>query len=118
MLDPTLLAALRAHWRAQCLPGPWLFPARVAGQWANHGVHPASASNAFRVALAKAAIGRRITLHGLRHAFATHSLEDGTDVITLQKLLGHSSVVTTARYAQVRTDQIRRTLSPLSKLQP
>ncbi len=117
MLDPTLLAALRAHWRTECLPGPWLFPARAGRLWANHPVLPASASDAFRVALAKAAIGRRVTLHGLRHAFATHCLEDGTDVITLQKLLGHSSVVTTARYAQVRTDQIRRTPSPLSKLQ-
>jgi integrase len=116
MLDPALLAALRAHWRSQRLPGPWLFPARARSGWADHPVGLGQASAAFQVALAAAKIGRRITLHGLRHAFATHLLEDGVDLYTLQQLLGHDRIETTTRYTQVRTDRIRATPSPLAKL--
>ena len=70
----------------------------------------------FQVALLAAGIGRRITLHGLRHAFATHLLEDGVDLYTLQQLLGHDRLETTTRYTLVRTDRIRATPSPLAKL--
>lgn len=117
MLDPTLLTTLREHWRHHHLPGPWLFPApaRTTG-WADHPVHLGSASAAFQDALAAAKIGRHITLHGLRHAFATHLLEDGVDLCTLQQLLGHERISTTSRYTEVRTDRIRATPSPLSKL--
>lgn len=116
MLDPDLLATLRQHWREHRLPGPWLFPARGPSGWADHPVHLGQASAAFRQALLAAGIGRRVTLHGLRHAFATHLLEDGVDLYTLQQLLGHDRLETTTRYTQVRTDRIRATPSPLSKL--
>lgn len=116
MLDPTLLATLREHWRHHRLPGPWLFPARARAGWADHPVGLGQASAAFRDALVAARIGRRITLHGLRHAFATHLLEDGVDLYTLQQLLGHDRIETTTRYTLVRTDRIRATPSPLAKL--
>lgn len=116
MLDPDLLATLRQHWREQRLPGPWLFPARGPNGWADHPVHLGQASAAFRQALLAAGIGRRVTLHGLRHAFATHLLEDGVDLYTLQQLLGHDRLETTTRYTLVRTDRIRATPSPLAKL--
>jgi integrase len=119
MLDPTLYAALRRHWRQQGLRGPWLFPARASsGGWQDHPVHLGQASRAFGEAVNAAKIGRRITLHGLRHAFATHLLEDGVDLYTLQLLLGHDRIETTTRYTLVRTDRIRSTRSPLRSLWP
>ncbi len=57
-----------------------------------------------------------MTLHGLRHAFDTHLLEDGVDLYTLQQLLGHDRIETTTRYLLVRTDRIRAVDSPLRKL--
>lgn len=116
MLDPELLVTLRQHWREHRLPGPWLFPARARSGWADHPVHLGQASAAFHTAVLAAGIGRRVTLHGLRHAFATHLLEDGTDLYTLQQLLGHDRLETTTRYTQVRTDRIRATPSPLARL--
>ena len=119
MLDPMLLRALRRHWKAEGLRGPWLFPARAPrGGWHNRPVGRGQATKAFGRAVLAANIERskRITLHGLRHAFATHLLEDGVDPFTLQVLLGHERLETTARYAQVRTDRIRATQSPLQKL--
>ena len=116
MLDPGLLAMLRAHWRQERLPGPWLFPARNGTVWANAPVDLRRASAAFRTAKEAAGIVRPVCLHGLRHAFATHLLEDGVDLCTLQRLLGHADITTTSIYTQVRTDRIRSTPSPLSKL--
>lgn len=120
MLDPLLLAALRRHWKAEAVPGPWLFPARAsrAGGWLDRPVSRGQASRVFRRAqqAAKIVRSKHITLHGLRHAFATHLLEDGVDPITLQVLLGHERIETTTRYAHVRTDRIRATPSPLQKL--
>lgn len=116
MLDPTLLTALRTHWRSQRLTGPWLFPARSRSGWKDHPVDLGEASAAFQTALLATGIGRRMTLHGLRHAFATHLLEDGVDLYTLQQLLGHGCLQTTTLYTLVRTDRIRATPSPLTKL--
>jgi integrase len=117
MLDPELLVRLRQHWRDQGLSGPWLFPARnPRGGWKDHPVNLGRASETFHQAVLDAGIGRRITLHGLRHSFATHLLEDGVDLYTLQQLLGHDQLETTTRYLLVRTDRIRATPSPLSKL--
>lgn len=117
MLDPELYQQLRDHWRSHVLPGPWLFPARQRGGWSDHPVDLRQASDAFRQAADAAKLTRcRMTLHSLRSAFATHLFEDGVDIFTLQDLLGHERLETTARYAVVRTDRIRTTPSPLSKL--
>jgi site-specific recombinase XerD len=115
-LEPDLLGALRRHWRDQRLPGPWLFPARTRRGWADHPVCLRLASDAFRRARIAAGIERPVTLHGLRHAFATHHLEGGVDLHTLQVLLGHEDIETTSRYTRVRTDRIRSVPGLLEKL--
>lgn len=116
MLDPILLAELRAHWRAYRLTGQLLFPARTRHGWADHLINLQSATGAFRTARKAAGIARPISLHGLRHAFATHLLEQGVDLATLRQLLGHDHIETTAHYTEVRTDRIRATRSPLASL--
>ena len=71
---------------------------------------------ACRSACAAAGLSKRVTVHTLRHSFATHLLESGTDIRIIQALLGHRNVNTTARYAQVATSTIRGTPSPLDRL--
>lgn len=121
MLDPVVLDALRAYWRAQRPPGPWLFPAARSfrgpdlPRFADRPVLGDTMRERFLAACARARLGRRLRVHSLRHAFATHLLEDGVGLRRLQTLLGHADVRTTTRYTLVRTDQIRRTPSPLAR---
>jgi site-specific recombinase XerD len=111
MLSAQLLVILRAYWRL-ARPRHWLFP-RQDGE---HPIHPATLNAACRSACAAAELGKRVTVHTLRHSFATHLLESGTDIRIIQALLGHRNVNTTARYAQVATSTIRGTPSPLDHL--
>lgn len=111
MLSPQLLDILRAYWRL-ARPPHWLFPRRDG----EHPIHPATLNAACRSACAGAELGKRVTVHTLRHSFATHLLESGTDIRIIQALLGHRNVNTTARYAQVATSTIRGTPSPLDHL--
>jgi len=111
MLSPKLLEILRAWWRVG-KPRQWLFPGE------NHGQH--ISKNAVEQACQKArrrcSIPKPITPHSLRHAFAVHLLESGTDVRTIQLLLGHRSLATTARYLRIATSKVCSTSSPLDLL--
>lgn len=111
MLDPGLLQILREHWRTHRSPR-WLFPGPIS----NAPVTAISASRAFAQAAQTAKLPTRASLHDLRHAFATHLLEDGVDLATIQQLLGHSCIKSTSVYLHVRTDRIRATPSPFAKL--
>jgi integrase/recombinase XerD len=111
MLSPQLLKLLRAWW-LQCQSRGWLFPGRDPLQ-------PISTRQLNRVchmAAEAAGLGSWVTPHTLRHSFATHLLESGIDVRVIQVLLGHAKLDTTARYAHVATNVLRRVMSPLDRL--
>jgi len=111
MLYPRLLGVLRAYWkRAQ--PRLWLFPGQEPGGHVSTG----ALQDACRRARKRARIGKHVTAHSLRHSFATHLLENGTDIRIIQVLLGHTHLETTARYAQVATNLIAGTPSPFDRL--
>ena len=92
MLSPTLLETLRSYWRA-VRPKDWLFPGDVAG----HPITKNAVEHACQKARRLCRISKPITPHSLRHAFAVHLLESGTGIRTIQLLLGHRSLATTAR---------------------
>lgn len=112
MLPTRLLGTLREYWRVARPPGPPLFP----GEGRTGVITPAAVRRALRTAVAKSGVTKRVTPHILRHSFATHLLEGGTDIRTIQVLLGHASIRTTAHYAQVSGRVIAATTSPLDKL--
>ncbi len=111
MLSPPLLNILRAYWRL-ARPGVWLFPNRER----TAPMDPQMLGAAVRRAREVIGLQKQVTVHSLRHSFATHLLESGTDIRIIQTLLGHRSLVTTALYAQVSTDVISRTISPFDRL--
>jgi site-specific recombinase XerD len=111
MLSPRLLPVLREYWR-RARPGLWLFP----GQKAGTHVSVAALQSACRVARRRVGISKPATPHSLRHSFATHLLESGTDIRIIQVLLGHTFLETTARYAQVASGLIARTSSPFDRV--
>jgi site-specific recombinase XerD len=112
MLSTQLLKILRSYWRLT-RPQLWLFPGR--GQ--EHPLDQAVLHAACRSARAAAFLEKPVTVHTLRHTFATHLLENGVDVRVIQVLLGHASLASTARYTQVATKTISTTPSPLDHLQ-
>jgi integrase/recombinase XerD len=111
MLSPTLLETLRSYWRA-VRPKDWLFPGDVAG----HPITKDAVEQACQKARRLCRISKPITPHLLRHAFAVHLLESGTDIRTIQLLLGHRSLATTARYLRIATLKVCSTTSPLDLL--
>jgi site-specific recombinase XerD len=118
MLSPILLGLLRQWWRTaqaerKMLKGGWLFPGR-------NPVNPLSTrqlNRAFHAAVTLAGLDKTVNLHSLRHAFATHLLEQHTDIRVIQVLLGHKQLETTALYSQVATTTLRDTQSPLDALE-
>jgi len=111
MLSPRLLELLRAWWKA-AKPWPWLFP----GRQADRPITTDAVEEACQKAQCRCGIPKPITPHSLRHAFAVHLLEGGTDVRTIQLLLGHRSLATTARYLRIATTQVCATRSPFDLL--
>jgi integrase/recombinase XerD len=111
LLPAKLLELLRLYWRAE-RPGDWLFPA-VDG---TRPIGPKTVYLDCRAAAQAAGISKPVHPHSLRHAFATHLLEAGTNLRTIQILLGHANLETTARYLQVADIAVRSTASPLDSL--
>jgi site-specific recombinase XerD len=119
MLSPQLLELLRAWWRegrrlGVLLPQGWLFPGRnpiepLSTRQLNRAVHAAAEA---------AGIKKRVAPHTLRHSFATHLLEQDTDIRVIQVLLGHAKLDTTALYTRVANTTIRTVTSPLDRLAP
>jgi integrase/recombinase XerD len=111
LLSPDLLVVLRRYW-TQCRPrGPHLFPGRNG-----RPVHIDVMRRALQAVVRELGFKKRVTLHSFRHGFATHLLEDGTDVRVIQVLLGHSNLQTTAHYTQVITRNFHKVTSPLDRL--
>jgi integrase/recombinase XerD len=111
MLSPRLLAILREYWKA-ARPTELLFPGNVP----DRPITPRTVQKACREAQEAAGLGKRVTVHTLRHSFATHLLEAGTNLRTIQILLGHRSLSTTAAYTHVSTAALEATQSPLDRL--
>ncbi len=117
ILSDGLLALLRDWWRAArkrgvMLPGGWLFP----GQDPVNHLTPRQLSRIFHGAKDAAGIDKRVSLHTLRHCFATHLLEQKVDIRVIQVLLGHTKLNTTAHYSQVDSSTLRAVKSPLELL--
>jgi integrase/recombinase XerD len=111
MLSPKLLDLLRCYWKAY-RPTHWLFPGDPQDRhMARNTIHTIC-----RQAARTAGLSKPISPHLLRHSFATHLLEAGTDLRTIQILLGHRNLKTTALYIHVSTLALRSTLSPLDLL--
>jgi len=119
MLSPVLLQRLRTWWRiahaqGRMLPGGWLFPGMdptdaLSTRQLNRAIHDAADA---------AGIHKRVSMHTLRHCFATHLLESKVDIRVIQVLLGHKRLETTTVYAHVANDLLHEVLSPLEMLPP
>ena len=119
MLPPLLLERLRTWWRfarsqGKMLEGGWIFPGQnpidpLSTRQLNRAIHSAAKT---------AQIDKRVSMHTLRHSFATHLLEQKVDIRVIQVLLGHKKIETTALYTQVATEVLREVVSPLETLDP
>jgi len=111
MLSEQLLGILRAYWK-QTHPKHWLFP----GPKPSRPITTRSVERACRKAAEAAGLDKTVTVHTLRHSFATHLLEQGVDIHVIQDLLGHRNIASTTRYARVAINTIRQVQSPLELL--
>jgi len=111
LLSPVTLNLLRDYWR-QYRPFSWLFPGRSP----ERPISTRSIQKVFKDAKRKAGIKKPATVHTLRHSFATHLLEAGTDIYRVQKLMGHTTPKTTAIYIHLRRQDLLKVVSPLDSL--
>ncbi len=111
MLSEKLLTVLRSYWNV-FRPSVLLFPGRAP----NVPLSPPTLQKVCRVAASRAGLAQPVTPHCLRHAFATHLLENGVSLSVIQNLLGHRSISTTARYVHLSLDHLRSIHSPLDSL--
>ena len=111
MLSPRLLMLLRQYWKI-ARPSTWLFPGRRPQQ----PISPTTVRQICREAWRDSGLRKRVTPHILRHSFATHLLENGTDLRTIQLLLGHKTPASTALYTHIATHRLHQTESPLEAL--
>jgi len=117
MLSPALLAELRQYWRsANPKPTTYLFPGRGPHPNTEVPIDSRSIFNAVQQAAQRAGLGKRVHPHTLRHCFATHLLESGADLRTIQLLLGHADLDTTSRYLHLSERHLNATASPLDSL--
>jgi len=114
MLGESLLALLRQYYQAVRPPGGYLFP----GQKPQQHISTTAVSLVLRKVIRETALSKKVTMHTLRHCFATHLLEAGTDIRILQVLLGHSSIRTTLRYTHITDRLLQKLVSPLDLIQP
>ena len=117
MLSPSLLEILRAWWRqghaqGKMRPGGWLFPGRNP----RNPLSTRQLNKACHLAADAAGLNPRVSMHTLRHSFATHLLENKVDIRVIQVLLGHRKLETTARYSHVATRMLSEVTSPLEQL--
>lgn len=112
MLPERLYRALRGYWARVRPTEGWLFPGRKTGMH----LHPKTVNGALKDAVRATKLKKRVTTHTLRHSFATHLLELGTDIRIIQALLGHESIRTTQGYTHVGAHLVRRVTSPLDVL--
>jgi site-specific recombinase XerD len=110
-LSPRLLEELRTYWRL-CRPRTWLFP----GHKPDRPITSSNVQRRFGRLVRKAGLGKHCSMHTLRHSYATHLLEAGVDLLTLQALLGHRSLQTTAHYLHFSTHRLQQTPSLLDLL--
>lgn len=111
LLSPRLLSVLRVYWQA-CRPRHWLFPNRSG----RATIDLSTAQRAYAAARDAAGIAREGGIHVLRHCFATHLLESGVDLPTIQRLMGHEHISTTMRYLHLARSHLTNTTSPLELL--
>jgi integrase/recombinase XerD len=113
VLAPRLLQVLREYWKEE-RPKDWLFP----GHTKEGHLSPQAVRTVFKLALRQAGVPGNYTPHALRHSFATHLLDAGTELVVIQALLGHRCLKTTALYTRVSMKNIQRVVSPLQTLPP
>ena len=114
MLGESLLVLLRQYYQKARPKGEYLFP----GYKPHRPICTAAVRQVLRKVIRETGLAKRVTMHTLRHCFATHLLEAGTDIRILQVLLGHSSILTTLRYTHITDRLVQKLVSPLDMLPP